>query len=268
MRRARGTRERRADGRNVIGIVLIVAAALGMCALGGAVFLLRPPPIDAESLCRTGAPLTAHTIVLVDATDRLEPRHRRKLRAVLAQERARLSQYDRLTVMRLNVRRPQEPSILFSKCLPRPPEQANPLFENARMAQQHWDEAFAEALERALRSAQAGAGARTSPILAGLRAVAADPDFGPEITHRRLVLVSDLLEHDPEGFSLYALGADYAAWTNISPTGPPDLARVDLSIVPLDRPGHAAVQATAMAQFWPAFFDAADVQNLSTDAAP
>lgn len=80
------------------------------------------------------APLQAHTIVLVDSTDRFEALHRRKLRAVLARERARLGQYDRLTIMRLNVRRPQEPAILFSRCLPRPPEQTNPLFENARMA--------------------------------------------------------------------------------------------------------------------------------------
>lgn len=261
-------RARGAQVRNLLGIVLIGVAALGMGALGGAVFFLRQPPTESDTLCRTDAPLTAHTIVLVDATDRLAPRHRRKLRAVLAQERARLSQYDRLTVMRLNVRRPQEPSILFSKCLPRPPEQANPLFENARMAQQHWDEAFANALERALRSAQAGAGARASPILAGIRAVAADPDFGPEIAHRRLVLVSDLLEHDPEGFSLYVAGADYAAWRTGAPTEPPDLARVDLRIVPLDRPDHAAAQAEALEHFWPAFFDAADVQGLSTDAAP
>ncbi|MCR6645088.1 MAG: hypothetical protein NVV62_11595 [Terricaulis sp.] len=41
---------------------------------------------------------------------------------MLAQERARLSQYERLTVLRLNPRRPQEPAILFSRCLPRPPE--------------------------------------------------------------------------------------------------------------------------------------------------
>lgn len=195
------SRRRGAGGRNALGILLIVVAMLVLGGLGSAALFLRAPPTDAETLCRTDAPLGAHTIVLVDSTDRLEPRHRRKLRAVLAQERARLGQYDRLTVLRLNVRRPQEPSLLFSKCLPRPPEQTNPLFENARMAQQRWDADFAEALDRALRSAGAAGPARASPIIAGVRAVAADPDFGAEIPHRRLVLVSDLLEHDPQGFS-------------------------------------------------------------------
>jgi len=262
------SRRRGPGARGALGVVLIVLAMLVLGGLGGASFFLRAPPTDPETLCRTDAPLAAHTIILVDATDRLEARHRRKLRAVLQQERARLAQYDRLTLMRINVRRPQEPSILFSRCLPRPPEETNPLFENARMTQARWDEDFAAALDRALRSAGAGGPARASPIVAGVRAVAADPDFGAEIARRRMVLVSDLLEHDPEGFSLYVSQADYAAWRAAAPTGPPDLSLVDMRIVPLDRPEHAARQSAAVEDFWPAFFDAADVQAVTIDPAP
>ncbi|MGE0740092.1 MAG: hypothetical protein AB7O98_02025 [Hyphomonadaceae bacterium] len=257
----------RAKGRNVLGVVLIVVAMLALGGLAGATFLLRPPPTDSETLCRTDAPLAAHTIVLVDATDRLEQRHRRKLRAVLAQERARLSQYDRLTVMRINVRRPQEPSILFSRCLPRPPEQTNPLFENARMAQERWDAEFEEVLDGAVRSAAAAGPQRASPIIAGLRAVAADPDFGAEIPSRRLVLVSDLLEHDGRGFSLYADAADYPQWRTQTPVGPPDFTDVELRVVPIDRPDHAARQAAAQERFWPAFFDDAEAKSVSFDPA-
>jgi uncharacterized membrane protein len=261
-------RRRGASGRNALGSVLIVLALVVVGGLAGAALWLRPPPTDANSLCRTDAPLAAHTIVLVDSTDRLEARHRRKLHAVLAQERARLSQYDRLTIMRINVRRPQEPAILFSQCLPRPPERTNPLFENARMVQATWDEDFAQALESALRSAGSGGPQRASPIIAALRAVAADPEFGAEIPRRRLVLVSDLLEHNPQGFSLYVPDANYAGWRASSATGPPDLARVSMRVVPIDRPDNATRQAYAMEQFWPAFFDAAHVQSVSTDPAP
>lgn len=261
-------RTRGSSARNALGLVLLTLALVVLGGLGSAAFMLRPPPTDAETLCRTDAPLGAHTIILVDATDRLEARHRRKLRAVLAQERGRLAQYDRLTIMRLNMRRPQEPSILFSKCLPRPPEQTNPLFENARLVQQRWDEDFAAALDTALRSAASSGAARASPIVAGVRAVAADPDYDPAIPHRRLVLVSDLLEHDPQGFSLYVSDANYANWRAQAPTDPPDLSRVDLRIVPIDRPDHAAAQTQALDNFWPAFFDAADVQTVSIDPAP
>ena len=208
------------------------------------------------------------TLVLVDSTDRLEPRHRRKLRAVLAQERARLSEYDRLTVMRLNARRPQEPTLLFSKCLPMPPERTNPLFQNARMTQQQWDEDFQHALDTALRSAQSGGRANRSPILAALRAVAADPDFDGAIPHRRLVLVSDLLEHDPDGFSLYVSGANYAAWRTQTHGTPADLGGVDLRVVPLDRPEDEQRQRDALSDFWPAYFDAANIANVSIDPQP
>ena len=81
-------RGRSAGGRHVLGVVLIVAAMFVLCGLGAATFFLRPPSSDEETLCRTDAPLQAHTIVLVDCTDRLEAPHRRKLRVVLAQERA------------------------------------------------------------------------------------------------------------------------------------------------------------------------------------
>ncbi|MBI3437638.1 MAG: hypothetical protein HY054_03115 [Proteobacteria bacterium] len=263
MRRGRG-----AAGRNVLGFVLIVVALAVLGGLASAAFLLRPPPTDPQTLCRTDQPLSAHTIVLVDSTDRLEPRHRRKLRAVLAQERQHLSEYDRLTVMRLNARRPQEPSVLFSKCLPLPPERTNPFFQNARMTQQQWDEEFQHALDTALRSAQAGGRGNASPILAALRDVAADPDYDASIAHRRLVLVSDMLEHDPNGFSLYVSGATYAAWRQQAQAQPAELSGVDLRIVPLDRPDDAQHQAEALANFWPAYFDAANVASVSIDPQP
>lgn len=136
------------------------------------------------------------------------------------------------------------------------------------MTQARWDEDFADALDGALRSAQSGGPARASPIIAGLRAVAADPDFGAEIPLRRIVLVSDLLEHNPDGFSLYVSQANYAGWLSVSPQGPPDLAHIDLRIVPIDRPEHATAQTAALQSFWPAFFDAASVETVSIDPAP
>ncbi|HRE43209.1 MAG TPA: hypothetical protein PKY87_04480, partial [Terricaulis sp.] len=181
---------------------------------------------------------------------------------------ARLAQYERLTVMRLNPRRPQEPAILFSRCLPRPPEAANPLYENARRVEARWNEDFAAALDQALRNAASGrGGANRSPILAGLSAVAADPDFDAAIPRRRLVLVSDLLEHHPPGFTHYAAGADFARWRSQSAPPVPDFTGVSVRAAPLDRPEHAARQHFALEHFWPAYFEATSVDNLSFDPA-
>jgi hypothetical protein len=80
-------------------------------------------------------------------------------------------------------------------------------------------------------------------------------------------MMSDLLEHDPGGFSLYVADADYASWRLASANGPPDFSRVDLRVVPIDRPDHAQRQTAAM-DIWTAFFAAADVQTVSIDPAP
>lgn len=246
-------------GAALIGLVLL---ALGGFALAGV--LLRPPPVDAD-LCRTDAPLGAHTIILIDSSDRLERRHKRQLEAVAAQERAKLGQYDRLTLMRLNARRPQEPAVLFSKCLPKPPEQTNPLFENPRMTEAHWNESFAEALDRAIGTAQSGGRQRASPILSGLRAAAADPGFSATIPNRRLVLISDLLEHDPNGFSLYAEDTTYASWRAAAPQGPPDLSGVEVRLTPLDRPDQASRQSAARNSFWEPYLAETNAKNVSID---
>lgn len=261
-------RRKQARAQNILGVILIGLALAALASFALAAVLLRPPPTDAETLCRTDAPVANATVILVDSTDKLERRHKRLLEAVVAQERARLQQYDRLIILRLDPRHPQEPRLLFSKCLPRPPELANPLFENPRMAQQHWDEAFADAMNRAVHSAQTGSAADASPIIEGLRAVAADPDFASAIPHRRLVLVSDLLENDPGNFSLYAHDASYAQWRQRDPHGLADLSDIDLRVTMLDRPEVNDRQIDARDHFWPAYFDDAGAKSVHFDPSP
>ncbi len=264
MRRKRA----RARGKDWLGGALIglVLAGLGAFALAGV--LLRAPPIDPETLCRTDSPLAAHTIILVDSTDKLEPRHRRRLAAVAQQERARLAQYERLTVMRIDWRNPREPKLLFSRCLPREPALANPLVENPRRAQERWNALFAEKMDTALRNAARGGAGNASPILEALGAAIAEPDFGAGLARRRLVLVSDLLEHQPDGFSLYVRGADFTSWSARADARTPDLSGVSVRVTLLDRAEFADLQDAARAKFWPAYFEAAGAQETVFDAAP
>jgi len=259
----RGRRARR--GRTLIGAALIGLVGLALAAFALAGFFLRAPPTDPETLCRTDSPPAAHTLILVDSTDRLERRHRRRLDALALQERARLGHYDRLTILRIDARRPHEPTIIFSKCLPKPPELANPLFENPADALETWNADFADGLARALRSAASGGRQRSSPIIAGLRAAAGDPTFTPDIAARRLVVVSDFLEHDPRGFSHYAADTTYSRWASDDPRGAPDLAGVSVRLAPIDRPEQNARQADALADFWPQFFADSGAEPVSID---
>jgi hypothetical protein len=254
---ARAKRKRR-DG---LGWLLILLVFVLLAAGASAAILLRPPPLDEASLCRTDQPLRAHTLILVDATDRFDPRHRKRLDAAIKQERARLQPYDRLSILSLKPDRPQEPRILFSLCLPPDSRFANPLFENPKLIQQHWDERIGKALNSAERRAASSGGARVSPIAASIKAAAADPDFAQDIPHRRFVIVSDMLENDPDGFSIYRADAD----ASHAADRPPALGGVDVRIVPLDRPGETTRQDDARKRFWAPFFNASGAASVRWD---
>jgi hypothetical protein len=247
--------------KDALGWVLIAAGFLIIGGVGAAVSLMRPPAVDAQTLCLRDAPIAAHTLILVDATDKLEPRHKKRLAAVVAQERARLKPYDRLTVLALRPDAPQEPKLLFSKCLPRQPNLVNPLFENPALAQAEWDKTIGSALETAVRRAGGGAAADYSPIAASIRAAAADPDFALPSANRRFVLISDLLENDPSGFSIYRAQPQNKGMPAAA------LAGVTLRIITLDRPDEAARQDIARTVFWPEFFTASGASAISWDVS-
>lgn len=245
-----------------LGAALIALAVLALGGFAAASFVLRAPPTDSATLCRTDAPAPAHTLILVDATDRLEPRHRRRLEAVVRQEQQRLPRYGRLTLMALRADRPQEPRQLFSLCNPGDGASANPLFQNTKAAQTRWEEGFGAALDRAIRRAGAGRAADASPILASLRAAAADPDFAASPLRRRLVLVSDLLEYEPGGLSLYDPRAPLAP----EQAAPAALDAVEVRVAPLDRPDHAEAQRRAARFFWAPYLTASGANSVRIDA--
>lgn len=260
---------RRSDrrGRDALGVVLIGLAACVLLGLGLGASLVRGPPVDAETGCRTDQPPAAHTIILVDATDRLSPRHKRALLAAVTEEQRRLSRYDRLSVFVLDADNPRELRRLFSACDPGDGRSVNALIANPRAAQERWEEGFAAPLQEALNRVNGGGSADWSPIVEGLAAAAADPTFSPTIAERRIVLSTDLLEHHPDGFSLFRVGATYAAFV-ATPEGratSPDLTGVAVRILTQDRADRAEAQHAAREAFWAPLLAEAGAQSVTFD---
>lgn len=242
----------------VVGLVLLAA---------GLAWRLRPPALDPETLCPRDAPPPAHTVILIDATDALQPRHRRRLEAAVRGEAARLPLQGRLSVVSLRPETPREPGVTFSRCRPRTAAETNPILDDPAAAEARFAEAFAEPLARALRQAggRARAGNLGSPIIDAIVAVAGEPGFADGA--RRLVLVSDLMERRPGAFSAYADPIAFESWSR-SPDAVGRIAAlegVDVRIVPLDRPEIPALQAGMRERFWPGYFDAAGVRALVVD---
>jgi hypothetical protein len=266
-RRRRPGRSRRGDGaRRWIGVALIAAAGLALGALALASATLRPADLDPETLCRRDQAPAAHTIVLVDATDRLAPRHRRRLDGVIQEERGRLATGDRLSVLLLDARDAREPRTLFSLCNPGDGRSVNPWIANTGAAQRRWEAAFAEPLADAVAQAARGRPGDASPIVEALAAAAHAPLFDPG-SRRRIVLVSDLLEHHPGGFSLFDPTASLETFAASSGAARSalDLTGVSLRVTPIDWPERAALQRNAREAFWEPLLDASGAEAVTWD---
>lgn len=239
-----------------VGVGLAVVAGLGALALS-----LRPVPLDPESLCRLNAAPTAHTLVLIDATDPLEARHRRALEALAAQEAGRLAPGDRFSVLAVNAETPREPTRLFSRCNPGGGRLVNPLIGNPKQAEARYTDAFLAPLTQALKRAQSPRrSAEQSPLTETLRAVAADPAF-QDTPARRLVLVSDLLEFTAEGANSYS-DAPLTAPRSAALTG------VSVRVIVIDRPAFEARQDRALAELWQPFLTASGAADITIDPRP
>jgi hypothetical protein len=248
----------------------LILAALALALVGGAVLfgLRRVDPVDPETFCALRHPPAAQVVILVDSTDALEPRHRRRVEAAVRAEASRLAKGDRLTLASLSDKDPREPLILFSKCDPGDGASANPLFQNGARLDVRWRDAFGDPLAAAIARAVKGRIGEASPLTDAIRALAEDPDFtsAPE-QRRRLVIASDLMEHRPGEFSLYAAGATYQSFARLQSglRPPPDLTNVDVRLVQLDRPDREARQLDARAAFWAPYFEAAHARDVRWD---
>ncbi|MDX2234694.1 MAG: hypothetical protein NW200_09360 [Hyphomonadaceae bacterium] len=262
MSRRCAARRRRKD---LLGLLLIFATVLALGGVGAAAMLLRTPAFDAATLCLTAGPPPAHTLILVDATDRLDVRHQRRLKAVALEEAARLPRWGRLTVLSLRPDAENAPRELFSGCTAGDRLSANPLWENVQTLEALKRERFDAPLAAALSSARGGRSADGSPIVEGLAAATADPAFaGPG---RRIVLVSDLLQFSPGRFSLYAPGATWARYQAAPGAlrAAPDLTDVAVRVVTLERKDEGPAQAVARQDFWAPYFDEAGAASVAWD---
>lgn len=261
MKLARAKQRRRR--RDALGGLLMVLTAALLAVAGAFGLAFRPPPLDPETLCRQDARPPAATLVLIEASDAYEPRHRRRLRAAIEEEARRLPRHGRLTMISVRPEDPREPRVLFARCNPGDGRSVNPVFANPARAQALWEEGFHEPLRAAL--ARAGGGRRQaagSHIVEAMTAAVAEPDFaGPR---RRFVLVSDLLQHTPaQGFTAYAEGATLERYT-ATHRGfePPNLEGVEVRVVGLDRPDFAHRQNAVVEGLWAPLFEEAAAASV------
>jgi len=209
--------------RGAIGAML--ASVLG---LFGVMAFNQPPALTADTNCRADRKDPAHTILLIDQSDPFTDNDLGWVQEFIDAEARTLPRFGRLTVLTPNAADPYDPKVIFAKCSPGSAEDANPLLSNPRMIEDNWRDTFFQPLSGEIQTALKETRQPASPLSEALFAAADRADFQSGRKGRRLVLVSDLMQHSSD-YSFYKLGANYDAFEETKLSGYiPSLENVDV----------------------------------------
>lgn len=270
MRAQRHSRGTARGGRTAKLMVLWLVIALVVGGFGASAFTMLNRPPDAVALCEQGARIAASTIVLVDTTDALTEIHRRRVRAAIEAERDALPRGGKLSVVTMNEADPSQPMEIVSACNPGKSADANPLFVTVSQVDKQWAAAFGGPVEAAIARASDAPVAGSSPLIATAAALLTRPDFDARVPQRRLVVVSDMLEHQKGGYSQIAGGDFWKSYVNssLSRLVTLDLRGVAVAIDYLARPNYSGVQGPAHRRFWQWLFTEAGAVEVTFIGLP
>ena len=192
--------------RGTIGAML--ACVFGVFAL---VAFNQPPAVMAENNCRVDRKDPAHTILLIDQSDPFNPNDLDWVRELVNDEARALPKYGKLTIMVPNATDPYNPKVLYASCSPGSAAAANPITQNPKMIEQDWQKKFYQPLVGTVEAALMEKEQPSSPLTEAIYTISDRADFQPQQAGRRVVLMSDLMQHSA-GFSFYKKGADYDAY--------------------------------------------------------
>lgn len=231
----------------ISGVALVVLVSTAALAL-----VNRQPALDEKTLCPREQQLETSVVVLVDTTDALTPVQAKRLLATVREARDQLPTYGKLTLLFLDAKAPFEPKELVSLCNPGSPRYVNPLFQTASRIEKRYRQSFGSPVEKALEVLLRAPTATRSPILEALTAATWRPDFDTRVKNRKLYIVSDLLQHEPGGYSHYQPGDLWARFMHagLSRKVPADLTGMQVRIDYLYRPEAMQYQNDAHQAFW------------------
>jgi hypothetical protein len=236
----------------VLSGILILASITFTGAVLGFNLFHRPPAIDNETLCRKDIPLEHHTVLLIDATDSFTRDQAARLRASVAEERAQLPKFGKFSVLFVSPKTPFAPETIISLCNPGSGPDADPLFSNPIQIERFWEQKFAHPIDAAVDRLLNAPSAARSPILESITATTWRHDFDERVPHRRMRIISDLLQHEPGGYSQYQPGDPWKRFlrTALAKKVNAELTGVVVSIDYLRRPGALQYQNEAHRKFW------------------
>lgn len=220
-----------------------------------------------ETLCPTDRPPSEVVAILLDVSDQLAEPQLLKIEHEIQRVRDSLPTWGLIETYVVARGGERLPSPFISLCNPGDGSEMSRIYQNPDIARKRW-EGFAGEFGRRLRAVMDLPDAEISPILESIQAVALRTFDRPELdgVGKRLVVVSDLMQHVPGSMSHYQgvpafktfESSDYYAQVRV------DLSGVDVTLLYLDR-SAAPTQGAAHISFWQQYFAAqgADLQDVT-----
>jgi hypothetical protein len=235
-----------------LAIVVCVALVVGVGFL--AQKLIASGQVDEATLCHTGGALNA-TAVLLDLTDPLSPTQQARLKTILANEVSG-SSVDTMMALGVVSEDPGNWGARFAKCKPATGEDANGLYENRTIIAERYAREFTDPIQDTLQAMLTGATENQSPIMEALQSLVSEtPDFTRAKGHRKIIIVSDMLQHS-DNLSFYrGQGWDYFTQQNGAQRLAGNLSGVNVEILRIPRTGGKIPSAEITEGFWTRYFD-------------
>jgi hypothetical protein len=181
-------------------LVVLIAGGAALAIKGNSAAV----PTDGKTLCPTKRPPSQIMVILLDVSSRFSEPQRLQIQNQLARLRDSVPRFGLVqvyTVARLR-RRLTEP--VNNLCNPGTGAELNQMYQNPQLAKKKWD-GFAAKLRSDIDKQIGSKPQATSPIFEAIQATALRTFGKPEYDGlpKRLVIISDMLQHVPGGLSMY-----------------------------------------------------------------
>jgi hypothetical protein len=167
--------------------------------------------VDAETLCPKYEPPKAVTIILLDTSDSLSETQRLRLETDLKNIHHNVPKFGLLEIYAVGTTPGEVVYPVLALCNPGDGSDVSEFYQNPSLARKKWTE-FERRLSSELNRLLAAKGTDVSPIMEAIQATSLRTFGRSELANvpRKLVVVSDLLQNVPGGFSQYGGIGEFA----------------------------------------------------------
>lgn len=247
-------KQQNSENKTIIGYIIIGVCVSILCATVALAIVLKGEKYDPETFCQEE--ISAHTIVILDKTDKLNSNQQHAILNYINREKDRLDTFEKFSMFTMSDSSYANPSPIFSKCSPGNGKEANQLYQNPRKIQFKFDQLFSKPLKENMNDIFSNDIGTKSPIMEMVRDLSLRDDFGNTVQKRTLIIISDMMQNT-SNYSQYGDSLDYKGFSQQPYANEltTDLGSVDVKILYLHRDHLRKVQGKRHLSFWERYLE-------------